>query len=40
LFRHANFVEPLGGRTFGPGQYEFVTTFGVPNDVISSLRAT
>jgi hypothetical protein len=40
LFRHANFVEQVGGRTFGPGQYEFVADFGVPNDAVSSLRAS
>jgi len=40
LFRHSNFVEQVGGRTFGPGQYESVTNFAVPNDAVSSLRAT
>jgi hypothetical protein len=39
LFRHANFVDQVGGRTFGPGQYEWVGNFGVPNDAVSSLRA-
>ncbi|PWB84250.1 MAG: hypothetical protein C3F11_02415 [Methylocystaceae bacterium] len=40
VFRHANFVEPVGGRTFGPGQYAWVEDYNVPNDAISSLRAT
>ena len=39
FFRHSNFVEPLGGRTFGPGQYSMVTDFGLPNDDLSSMRA-
>lgn len=39
LFRHSNFVEPVGGRTFGPGQYSWVGDFSVPNDQVSSLRA-
>jgi hypothetical protein len=39
LFRHANFVELVGGRTFAPGQYEWVGAFNVPNDAVSSLRA-
>src|SRR5688572_1088611 len=39
LFRHSNFVEQVGGRTFGPGQYEFVGDFAIPNDAVSSLRA-
>ena len=38
FFRHANFVEQVGG-TFPPGQYEMVTDFGIPNDAVSSLRA-
>lgn len=38
LFRHANFVDQVGGRTFGPGQYEWVGDFNVPNDEVSSLR--
>jgi hypothetical protein len=40
LFRHANFAEPVGGRTFGPGEYEWVGDFNVPNDAVSSLRAS
>jgi hypothetical protein len=39
FFRHSNFVEQVGGRTFGPGQYEFVGNFAIPNDAVSSLRA-
>jgi hypothetical protein len=39
FFRHANFVEQVGGRTFGPGQYESVLNFNIPNDAVSSLRA-
>jgi hypothetical protein len=39
FFRHSNFVEQVGGRTFGPGQYESVSDFNIPNDAVSSLRA-
>jgi hypothetical protein len=39
LFRHSNFVDQVGGRTFGPGQYEWVGDFNIPNDAVSSLRA-
>ena len=39
FFRHSNFVQQVGGRTFGPGQYEWVGDFGIPNDTVSSLRA-
>ena len=38
FFRHANFVEPVGGQTFGPGEYSWVGDFGLPNDDISSMR--
>jgi hypothetical protein len=38
FFRHANFVEKVGGD-LGPGQYAWVGDFGLPNDHISSLRA-
>lgn len=38
FFRHSNFVEKVGGN-LGPGQYESVTNFGIPNDAVSSLRA-
>src|SRR3954465_342222 len=38
FFRHSNFVEQVGGRTFGPGQYEWVGDFNIPNDAVSSLR--
>ena len=39
FFRHSNFVEQVGGHAFGPGQYEFVGNFAIPNDAVSSLRA-
>jgi Beta/Gamma crystallin len=39
FFKNANFDNQLGGRSFGPGQYEFVGDFGIPNDAVSSLRA-
>jgi hypothetical protein len=38
FFRHANFNEPVGAP-LGPGQYESVVNFGIPNDAVSSLRA-
>jgi hypothetical protein len=38
LFRDSNFVNQVGGRTFGPGQYAWVGDFGIPNDAVSSLK--